>query len=251
MISKGVPLLRLFGRVLPICSFAGIAAGWVQAQLAPTGAQLAPTPVEAGETMFPTEGPILASVSLLATVESDGHVSKTQIVDSIGSTLSGEPYRGSLMGYVEDSIAAVTQWRFSPTIDVNFKHTRSVASVTFIYDRNCCTDPILPIMRTIFPTASGYLPALPSIVSRVPSTVSGLRFTWMSIMAGTVVLNLHIDEKGSISEVEVIKSIPSLDEPSLHAARNWHFRPARYDGKPIRSTTTVAFVFLPVRTRLH
>jgi TonB family protein len=234
-------------------SSAWISAASLQAPPAPTQAQLAPTVVQPGDTLFPTAGPIVAAVSLLATVESDGHVSGTQAVDSIGSTWSGEPYGGTLIGYVENSIAAVTRWRFSPTIDLKFKRTRSIASITFVYDRVFSTNTKLLAMRTISPKADDYVPPLPSTVARAEYPLDPrLR------VIGTVVLKLQIEERGSISDVEVVQSIcdsgsahclnpsnstPLLDQASVHAAWNWQFRPASYRGKPIRSTTTIAFVF--------
>jgi TonB family protein len=203
---------------------------------------LAPTAVDAGEALFPSVGPTVALVSLLATVESDGRVSGTQIIDSVGNTLTGEPYPESLSGYVEDSIAAVTQWQFSPAIDAHFKRTQSVASITFVYDRIFGPEIILPIMKTIAPKAGDSVPPLPSFAFRAECPPNSLGI-------GTVVLKLQINEKGTISDIEVVKSIPSLDEPSVHAVRNWHFRPARYQDQPIRSTTSVAFVFRPPRRR--
>jgi hypothetical protein len=67
---------------------------------------LAPTPVEATDAAFPTEGPALVVISLLAMIEPDGHISETQVVDSIGSSDNAAPYRGTLTGYIENSIAA-------------------------------------------------------------------------------------------------------------------------------------------------
>jgi len=80
----------------------------------------------------------------------------------------------------------------------------------------------------------------------LPSTVWRADYPVNSIGIGTVVLKLRIEVSGSISDVEVIKSVPSLDEPSINAVRKWQFQPARHDGKPVGSTTVVAFVFLPL-----
>ncbi len=203
-------------------------------------AHRAPTPVEATDASFPTIGPVVSVVSLLATVDSDGHISETKVLDSIGSTSDGERYQGTLIGYVEDSIAAVKRWRFSPAIDSSsLKPTRSLTSISFLYDRVFGTGTILPIMRTRPAQSFNDMPPLPSKVWRADYPVN-------SIGIGTVVLKLRIEVSGSISDVEVIKSVPSLDEPSINAVRKWQFQPARHDGKPVGSTTVVAFVFLPL-----
>ena len=57
---------------------------------------------------------------------------------------------------------------------------------------------------------------------------------------------LEIEADGSVVDIKSIRSIPSLDEPTIKAAKKWTFLPARYMGKSIRSTTTVALVYLPL-----
>ncbi len=133
-------------------------------------AHRAPTPVEATDASFPTIGPVVSVVSLLATVDSDGHISETKVLDSIGSTSDGERYQGTLIGYVEDSIAAVKRWRFSPAIDSSsLKPTRSLTSISFLYDRVFGTGTILPIMRTRPAQSFNDMPPLPSWTNH-PST---------------------------------------------------------------------------------
>ena len=70
------------------------------------------------------------------------------------------------------------------------------------------------------------------------------QYPWNSVGVGAVVLVLEVREDGSVAEVKNIRSVPSLDEPSSNAVKNWLFVPARYLGKPVRSTATVAIVYL-------
>jgi TonB family protein len=204
---------------------------------------LAPTVIEASDVSFPTVGPPVAAISLLATVESDGHVSETQTIDSIGSTPNAEPYQGTLVTYVEDSVAAVKQWHFSPAIDLSFKRTRSVASITFVYERifGPTDRTIIPAIKTVSPKAGEYLPPLTRRLSRVEYPLRG----YIPTRRPTVVLELRIEADGFISGVDIIRSVPALDAPSTRAVRNFQFQPAHYEGKATRSTAIVAFVFLP------
>jgi TonB family protein len=198
---------------------------------------LAPTPVEVTDVSFPTAGPGVAIVSLIATVEPDGHVSEIQVADSNGSTLDGARYEGTLVGYVENSIIAVKQWRFSPAIDSTLRPARSHASIIFSYDRIFDTG-VLPTMSVIPPKVGSYLPALPFGVWRAQLPLN-------LFVPGTVVLKVHVDPTGSVSDSDIIKSVPSENEPTIRASKKWQFQPARYaDGKPVRSTATVVFVFL-------
>lgn len=205
---------------------------------------LSPTLIEAGNALFPTSGPSVAAISLLATVESDGHISETETVDSIGSTLTGGPYEGTLVGYVEDSIAAAKLWRFNPAVDLNLKATRSIASITFVYETVSgfgADTSTIPEMKTVLPKAGEYLPPLPRRVSRVEYPIRGS----ISTPTPTVVLNLEIAADGSILGTDVIQSVPALDALSKRDVKNFRFQPARYQGKPIRSTAIVAIAFLP------
>ncbi len=59
-------------------------------------------------------------------------------------------------------------------------------------------------------------------------------------LTGTVVLFLEIDERGRIGNIEVRQSLGlGLDEKAIEAIRQWRFRPARKDGKPVPSFALV------------
>jgi len=233
-----VRTLSLLSRILLL-----ISCSWVTTAYAGQEYR-APTVIEASDVFFPTAGPPVAAISLLVTVESDGRVSETQIIDSVGSTLSGEPYQGTLVGYVEDSVAAVKQWRFSPAIDLTFKRTRSVASIIFIYERVFdlgADTTVIPAIKTVSPKAGEYLPPLASRASRAEYPLR----SYISTARPTVVLKLRIEADGFISGLDIIRSVPALDEPAARTVRTFQFQPARYEGKASRSTAIVAFVFLP------
>src|SRR6266516_71118 len=205
-------------------------------------------PIEVGNIPFPTVGPAAVAVSLIAIVGADGRVSDTELVDAVGSTLSGRRQAATLVGYEENSISAAKHWKFSPAIDAStMKPTQSVASITFDYDRIISYGQgpdlgpeVLPTLNTAVPkTLSTYVPPLPRSVYRgqYPSNSVGIV---------AVVLLLDIEVDGSVVGVKLLKSIPSLDEPSMKAAKKWTFLPARYMGKSIRSTTTAALIYLPL-----
>jgi len=64
-----------------------------------------------------------------------------------------------------------------------------------------------------------------------------------SIAQGTVVLEVTIGPSGRVEQVRVIRDIPSLTSESVKAVRGWSFRPARLDGRPVRTVIPVAFTF--------
>jgi protein TonB len=60
---------------------------------------------------------------------------------------------------------------------------------------------------------------------------------------GTVILEATIDRHGRIADVEVLRSIPLLDQAALDAVRQWEYEPTRLNGVavPVIVTVTVNF----------
>jgi len=60
---------------------------------------------------------------------------------------------------------------------------------------------------------------------------------------GQVVLELVVGSQGDVESVKVAESNPAFDETAAEAARQWKFRPALKDGKPVSVITTVTVKF--------
>jgi len=60
---------------------------------------------------------------------------------------------------------------------------------------------------------------------------------------GRVILEALIDERGRVSQVKVMKSVPLLDAAALDAVRSWRYTPTRLNGVavPVLMTVTVTF----------
>jgi protein TonB len=63
---------------------------------------------------------------------------------------------------------------------------------------------------------------------------------------GTVRLLALVDFDGRVKAVQVLRSIPLLDEAACAAVKNWRFTPALANGHPVR-----VWVAVPVRFSLH
>jgi protein TonB len=57
---------------------------------------------------------------------------------------------------------------------------------------------------------------------------------------GTVALRVTVAADGKVADVEVLRPYPALTEPVVAAVRQWRFRPATADGRPVEARTTVA-----------
>jgi TonB family protein len=72
-----------------------------------------------------------------------------------------------------------------------------------------------------------------------PEKISGASPTYTkearkARVTGAVVLDALIDEKGNVTDVKILQGLMSgLDESTVEAVKNWKFRPATLDGRPV------------------
>jgi TonB family protein len=78
----------------------------------------------------------------------------------------------------------------------------------------------------------------------VISTVDVI-YPLQSVASGTVVLEVALDDAGKITDVRVVRGIPSLTESADRSIRQWKFQPAHLNGEPVHSKMAVAFSFVP------
>lgn len=65
-------------------------------------------------------------------------------------------------------------------------------------------------------------------------------------VSGDVVLGLVVTSKGEVKNLHVTKSLGSgLDEKAIEAVRQWKFKPATKDGKPVSVMVAVDVAFHP------
>jgi TonB family protein len=154
---------------------------------------------------------------------------------------------GQLTGLVADAVRA---WRFAPS-------TRLVAETSpelrFTYN--------MPRIGKVFVGALFRAPAIagptlgtvavdadaPSLETPVPVRVETPAFPAAAFGAGVVLVELHVNADGSVSDACVIQSAPPFDEAAIDAARQFRFRPARVEGMAVASYAYVLFGFpLPI-----
>jgi protein TonB len=63
-------------------------------------------------------------------------------------------------------------------------------------------------------------------------------------LSGEVVLKAIIDERGKVKVLEIIRSIPELDQEAIRVVeREWLFRPAMKNGRPVASVAELSVTF--------
>ncbi len=80
-----------------------------------------------------------------------------------------------------------------------------------------------------------------------PSVVTATEAVYplQSVVSGTVVFEVSLDDAAKITDIRVVRGIPSLTEPAERSVRQWTFQAAKLDGKPVSSKIVVAFSFVP------
>ena len=60
---------------------------------------------------------------------------------------------------------------------------------------------------------------------------------------GVVILEVTLSRTGEVSDVEVLRSVPLLDEAAVAAVRQWRYEPTLVDGEPVSILMTVTMNF--------
>jgi TonB family protein len=82
----------------------------------------------------------------------------------------------------------------------------------------------------------------------VPETTVDPVIAPVVYQGGTVVMRVTVAVDGSVTRIEVVRPFPALTDPVVTAVRQWRFKPARLDGRPVEATTTVALHVALIRT---
>jgi TonB family protein len=60
---------------------------------------------------------------------------------------------------------------------------------------------------------------------------------------GIVALDIVIDKEGSVTSVQVVRSIPELDQAAIDAVEQWHFETTLLNGEPVEVEMDVVVRF--------
>ncbi len=109
------------------------------------------------------------------------------------------------------------------------------------------------------PTLLGGAPPPPKRVSSpsaeipYPTSTTTPAFPPQALSSGVVMLEVEVDEKGAVADVEILRQDEGFIAVAIEAARQFRFQPAKRDGHPVRSYAVLIFGFLqpltPVRPR--
>ena len=89
-----------------------------------------------------------------------------------------------------------------------------------------------------------YVEQLPKPIEKVPPAYP--EWARQKGISGTVVVQALVGKDGRIKETRVVTSIPELDDYAVGSVKQWRFKPAMSDGKPV-----AVWVAIPVKFTLR
>jgi protein TonB len=89
-----------------------------------------------------------------------------------------------------------------------------------------------------------YVEELPEAITKVPPLYPDLARE--AGVDGTVMVQALVDKSGRVRDTRVVKSIPMLDAAAVAAVKQWVFKPALSNNRPV-----AVWVAVPVRFTLH
>ena len=139
------------------------------------------------------------------------------------------------------AIDAVKQWKYEPlVIDGKRRKVLFTVTVRFMLKEGDKSKTLDKFSQGAV-KAEGDIEPPKQIKEAAPVYPEAARVAGVQ---GVVILSVRADEKGRVSDVVVLRSIPLLDQAAIDAVRQWAYEPKVIDGKavPIVFSVTVRFV---------
>jgi outer membrane biosynthesis protein TonB len=143
------------------------------------------------------------------------------------------------------AVQAVRDWKFSPaTLNGKAVISRMPVAVTFRPPGSAAPVPL----PTLIPQSDAAIQAdfQPAEVTRAGFP----RYPATTVVAGAVVLEVTVTEKGEAEEIKVLRDLPPLTDEAKDVVGNFRFMAATFNGRPIHSKIVLAFVSQPLAAPL-
>lgn len=174
---------------------------------------------------------------------SEGSVKLEFTVTSSGQAADINVLAATAPEFADSAIAALQRWRFAPGMkDGKPVACRMTLPMEIRSDTTPAKDPHSTRANPPEPSSLVKPDRLPEIRKQVPPQYP---FDLKSRgIEGKVIVQFMIDEKGIVSDcVAISSSNPGFEPAALDAVRQWRFKPAVKDGRPVKSQMTFPIGF--------
>ncbi|MGH9450227.1 MAG: TonB family protein [Terriglobia bacterium] len=181
--------------------------------------------VSATEAAYPISSVGNGTLVLRVTIGASGKLENVKVIYGIPSLTQGAE-------------KAVREWKYEPAM-LDGKPVTTSITAPFTYN----TWPLANVFGTVRPQektegqSAGFFTPIKVLTQAAPV------YPLFSHGAGTVVLQVMVDETGAITSVKPLHDIPSLTGPAEAAVRKWTFKPATLGGKPVATSMVASFAF--------
>jgi hypothetical protein len=148
--------------------------------------------------------------------------------------------RRDIESETEEAVRSVKTWKFEPAkLNGEAVTSRVTVAVTF--------NPAPPLSENV---------PLPPLIhqddeARIQSRFQPPQVTYATfpvypfkaLMAGTVILEVSINEAGKARRPKVVRDAPPFTLMATQAIDDWRFMPATLDGSPVESKVVLVFCF--------
>jgi TonB family protein len=165
--------------------------------------------------------------------------------------------------FIDESIAVLQNWKLKPqaqasALHVTFTFTPNASIVTARVELQSPNG--VPVRTAAFgggmapaSVSSGSFAAVTPVpaangVVRLPRVVAHASPVYPEAalaagVSGMVVIQITIDSDGTVSDAQIVRSVPLLDQAALDAVRQWRYETPIVNGQPGSVTTTVTINF--------
>ena len=156
------------------------------------------------------------------------------VVDPTGGVARMTPLRASPLP-ADPVVPAVGNWRFFPAVDRGVPVSSRVLVTAIIRPPQLDDSPTLGDPPVDLARPSDEIP--------FPVATVSPRYPPLAIGEGIVLVEVLVDVDGGVRETRIIEGAPAFGQASLEAARQWSFRPARWNGLPVQAYAYLVFGF--------
>jgi hypothetical protein len=181
-----------------------------------------------------------------ATTVATGVVSLAVNLDATGQIINIQTLR-DIPTVTTQATLALQNWSYAPAT-LNGKHVPSTLIVHIVFDPAFLDSNNIPLgppesFQPPNPKATPYTPPQLFTAKFTPYPANGLS-------SGAVVLDVAINNQGSIGKVTPVRDVPTLTAAAAAAVQHWTFSAAIYGNTPTASKVIVAMVFRNPATAL-
>ena len=199
---------------------------------------------------YPPEAAVVgarASVSLRVVVDHLGTVVEARAVAApiLGAVAPGSPveepaFTTGLLALVQSARDAVRQWLYEPPADAPIAFNVVIGFSSLGDGEVLAQNSLAPVEAE--PRGDGQVGRRPATKVKHVSAVYPAAAREAKI-TGAVLLEARVGADGRVLDVQVLRSIPELDQAALDAVKQWEYVPLLENGvpTPFTMTTTIQF----------